>query len=134
VLIAAINALWQARIHKQDLDHQRKVALQARITGAYEEMLVMVGWQMEVVDVTKPIWSEREPPEPPAEPDKETIRRVQARIGLHGSPEAKQILERWVAVRNTFFGDAWNLNRMQNDKMTKDFKFGYPLISRPNSR
>lgn len=119
VAVAAINAWWQARINQQNLDNQRKLAVQARVASTYEDLLEVVGWQMEVVDVTKPIFTKGQPPEPPPKPENEHLRRVQARIGVHGSPEAKAILERWAKKRTEFFNDAWLLDAMQNDRGLK---------------
>ncbi len=50
-------------------DNQRKLAVQARVASTYEDMLEMVGWQMEVVDATKPIFTMGKPPEPPPQPE-----------------------------------------------------------------
>lgn len=116
VAVAGVNALWQARINQQTLDHQTKLEVQKRVAATYEDMLEMVGWQMEVVDATKPIFTMGDPPAPPPKPETEHIRKVQARIGVHGSPQAKAILERWAKTRNEFFNDAWYLDEMQNGR------------------
>lgn len=126
VLIAIVNAIWQASITRKTLDHQASITqktldhqrtsarderVQARIASTYEDMLDTVGWVMEIVDATQPIM---EPgPKPPEEPDPERIRRVQARIGAHGSREVKAILERWVRARVAFFVDADTLQAMR---------------------
>jgi hypothetical protein len=123
VAVAFINAWWQARISKQALDSQEQTNKQtlesqekrdvrARVAGVYENMLEMVGWNMEVVNATKPVIGEEKPP---AEPDLERVRRVQARIGVHGSREVKDILERWAKRRQEFYADAWLLDRMQKE-------------------
>jgi hypothetical protein len=75
VLVAGIGAWWQVRINKQTLDHQAKLALQARVATVYEELLEMIGWQMEAVDATKPIITMGEPSKPPEAPDTERIAR-----------------------------------------------------------
>lgn len=116
VAVAGINAWWQARVNQQNLDAQQKLAVQARVASAYEDMLEMIGWQMEFVMVTKPIFTSGEQPQPPPEPENERKRRVQARIGVHGSPAVKAILERWSKKVNEFFAEAWLLDTMQNDR------------------
>lgn len=102
IAVAGISAWWQARVNQQNLDAQQKLAVQARVATTYEDMLEMIGWQMEFVSVTKPIFTSGEPPQPPPEPENERKRRVQARIGVHGSPEVKAILERWSKKVNEF--------------------------------
>jgi hypothetical protein len=52
---------------------------------------------------------------------------VQARIGVHGSPEVKAVLERWAKKRNEFFNVAWYLDAMQNDQTTTDVKATYGI-------
>lgn len=99
----------------------------SRIAATYEELLEMVGWRMEVVDATKPIFTVGEPPEPPPKPEDERIRKVQARIGAHGSKEVKAILERWAKRRNEFFTDAWYLDAIQNDRTSTDAKATYGI-------
>ena len=128
VAVAGINAMWQARITQQTLEHQTKLEIQRRVAATYEDALEMVGWQMEIVDATKPIFTMGDPPSPPAKPEMEHIRKVQARIGVHGSPQAKSILERWSKKANEFFSDAWLLDEMQNDRMRakpSDLKAAY---------
>lgn len=115
VAVAGINAWWQARVNQQSLDNQRKLAIQARVASTYEDMMEMVHWQMDVVDATKPIFTKGSPPEPPPQPETEHLRKVQARIGVHGSREVKAVLERWAKKRTEFFSDAWYLDTMQND-------------------
>ena len=127
IAVAAINAWWQVRVNQQAIESQRRLAVQARIVTTYEDMLEMVGWQMEVVDTTKPIFSMDKPPEPPPMPENEHIRKVQARIGVHGSKDAKSILERWAKKRSEFFAAAWYLDTMQNDQAVTDVKANYDI-------
>jgi hypothetical protein len=115
VLVAGIGAWWQVQINKQTVDHQAKLAFQARVASVYEELLEMIGWQMEAVDATKPIITMGEPSKPPEAPDTDRIRKVQARIGVHAGRKVKDIVERWARRRNEFFIDAWYLDGMQND-------------------
>lgn len=106
----------QALVTQATLDHERAMKrderVQDRIAGTYEEMLEMTDWVMEIVRATHPIL---EPgPEPPSEPDTETVRRVQARIGAHGSPEVKAIIyQEWIPTRNSFFAAASYLTQVR---------------------
>ncbi|MGQ0668298.1 MAG: hypothetical protein ACT4PO_01255 [Actinomycetota bacterium] len=113
VALAVINVLYQLKLNRQTLDHQQKLAVQARVASTYEDMLELVGHTMETVNATKPIFVMGQPPEPPEELDKSLIRKVQARIGVHGSPEVKAILERWSKGTSEFHVEAWKLNEMQ---------------------
>ncbi|MEX1262711.1 MAG: hypothetical protein WEE66_02055 [Actinomycetota bacterium] len=103
----------QAATHERTLAHETKLARLDRITGPYEAMLELVGHTMETVNATKPILVLGEPPQPPEELDTERIRKVQARIGVHGSPEVKAILEHWSKGTSLFYVEAWKLNEMQ---------------------
>jgi hypothetical protein len=126
----AITAWYQVRINRENLESQRKLALQERVRTTYEDMLHMTGWVMEIVNATKPIM-EFKRSEPPQEPDMERVRSVQAKIGVHGSSEVKAILEQWAKLRNTFFSEAWLLDRMQNDEqLGRDVEnsYGHPLV------
>jgi hypothetical protein len=126
VAVAGINAWWQARVNQQTLDNQGKLTIQARVASTYEDMMEMVHWQMEVVDATKPFITKGSPPEPPPRPETERLRKVQARIGVHGSREVKTVLERWAMKNNEFFTDAWLLDAMQNDPtLSGDHKGAY---------
>jgi uncharacterized FlaG/YvyC family protein len=99
----------QALVTQKALDHERTIArdqrVQERIANTYEDMLMMLDLVMEIVRATQPIL---EPgPAPPPEPDPQDLRRVQARIGAHGSEELKRIIyERWIPERNAFFSAA----------------------------
>ena len=58
--IVAIVTVWiiartQTRIKRQTLESQRRLAQQERARAAYEDMLHMVAWVMEIVSATKPI-------------------------------------------------------------------------------
>jgi hypothetical protein len=132
--IVAMVTVWiiartQTRINRQTLESQRRLAQQERARAAYEDMLHMVGWVMEIVSATKPILERSEPPQ---EPDTERVRSAQARIEVHGSPEVKAILRRWAERRNEFFGAAWLLDRMQDDEQQRgvdvDKSYGQPLV------
>lgn len=124
VVLAYLNIRWQSNITQKTLDyqerinrdnhtHESKLAVQARVAGAYEDMMEMVHWQMDIVDATKPILASADS-KPPDEPQSERIRKVQARINVHGSQDVKAALERWAERRNEFFIDAWYLDTMQN--------------------
>jgi hypothetical protein len=118
--VAGINAWWQVRINQQTFDHQTKLAVQTRVAATYEDMLEMVGWQMEAIEATKPMIMMGDPPEPPPPPpETDRIRKVQARIGVHGSRDVKAVLGRWAKRRNEFFNDAWYLDRIQHDQSSR---------------
>lgn len=80
--------------------------MQARIGATYENMLELVGHTMETINATKPMAVMGKPPVPPEPADEERIRKIQARIGVHGSPDAKKILERWSRGCHQFYVDA----------------------------
>jgi hypothetical protein len=113
VALAVMNMIYQLKLNRQNLDHQRKLAIQERISSTYEDMLELVGHTMETVNATKPILVVGEPPQPPEELETDLIRKVQARIGVHGSAEIKTILERWSKGTSEFYLEAWKLNEMQ---------------------
>ena len=124
--LAYMNIRWQRDITQETLNHQErinrdnhahesKLAVQARVAGAYEEMMEMVHWQMDMVDATKPILASGDS-KPPDEPGSERIRKVQARVNVHGSQDVKAVLQRWADRRNEFFADAWLLDHMQNSQ------------------
>jgi hypothetical protein len=113
VALAVVNVVYLLRLNRQTLDHQQKLAVQGRVASTYEDMLDLVGHTMETVNATKPIFVIGQPPEPPEELDSALIRKVQARIGVHGSPDVKAILECWSKGTSGFFAEAWKLNEMQ---------------------
>jgi hypothetical protein len=112
VLTVWMTVRHQAKVNRQNLDSQRKLAIQERVRATYEDMLHMVNWVMEVVDVTQPVF-EYEGMEKPETPDIDRVRAVQAKIGVHGSPEVKEILQRWIKRRNEFFVEADLLDAMR---------------------
>jgi hypothetical protein len=113
IALLVVNVLYQLKVNRQTLDHQTKLAVQARVAATYEDMLELVGHTMETVSATKPVFVAGEPPTPPEKLEQERIRKVQARIGVHGSREVKSILERWSKGTNVFYAEAWKLNEMQ---------------------
>jgi len=110
------------RIAREEREHQRRMArgerVQERRSDTYVAMLEMVGWVVDIVDRTQPIF-EPSPP-PPEEPDMERVRLVQARIGAHGSREVKELLERWASARNDFFFAAQDLARARQGALPAD--------------
>lgn len=59
--LVAIVTVWiiartQAKINRQTLGAQRTLAQQERARAAYEDMMHMVRWVMELVNATKPVW------------------------------------------------------------------------------
>jgi hypothetical protein len=119
--IVALVTVWiiagtQARINRQTLESQRRLAQQERARAAYEDMLHMVGWVMEIVSATKPILERSGPPQ---EPDMERVRSAQAKIAVHGSPEVKALLGSWAKRRNEFFAAAWLLDRMKRRRAAR---------------
>lgn len=113
VLLAGLNIRYQLRLSQQSIDSQHKLALQGRISTVYEDLLDLVGLSMEIVDATKPAMTIGSPPPVPAQAQDEHIRRVQARVGVHGSPACKKILERWSRRIREFFLDAQLLDQIQ---------------------
>lgn len=94
--LVAIVTVWiiartQAKINRQTLGAQRTLAQQERARAAYEDMMHMVRWVMELVNATKPVWEEAGS-EQPQQPEMERVRSAQARIDVHGSPKVKAIL------------------------------------------
>jgi len=121
----------QAALSEATLDHQRQIArderVQERIASTYVEMLEMLDWIMGIVNATQPIM---EPgPESPPEPDTETVRGGQARIGAFGSPEVKEIIyTRWIPTRNEFFAEAGQLAVMRKAQdVGRDVQADYGL-------
>lgn len=109
----------QGQVTKDTLESQRTLAVQDRIATMYEDLLEMVGHTMETVNATKPFAYFGKPPEPPLPVDQERIRRIQARVGVHGSPEAKEILERWSRGCSQFYNDVWYLDTIQNEEQNR---------------
>jgi hypothetical protein len=121
-LVSTGGLVWNNR---QTLSTQRTLALQERVATRYEDMMHAINWVMEIVDETKPIvgYSGQEPPKPP---ELERLRDVQAKIDVHGSPEVREILDRWAELRREFFTEASLLDSMQeHEKQGVDVEAQY---------
>jgi hypothetical protein len=85
--------------HEHERDLARGGRLYERRALVYEETLTLLYPWMDRVDMTEPVWRSADDPGPPDPPDFVEFRKMQARLGAHGSLAVSDVFrELWELI------------------------------------